>query len=85
MLLSAMGTGIGYKVGEFSKNQVAGITNSFSNTMASKPTGILTIEGPYTNSAWPSVAGNIGGSVAGEGVSAYGQSLVDYLKQFMTK
>ena len=66
MLLSAAGTAVEFKAGEFGKNQADKIWNSYSAAMKSKPTGFLTIEGPYARSAWPSIAGNIGGSVGAE-------------------
>jgi hypothetical protein len=34
--------------------------------MKSKPTGFLTIEGPYARSILPSIGGNIGGNAAAE-------------------
>jgi hemolysin activation/secretion protein len=82
MLLTAVGTGIGYKATDLSKNQVAGITNSFSNTIASKPTGFLTIEGPYSQSLLPSSVGAGVGSVIGEKISSYGDEVKIFLQQF---
>ncbi len=82
MLLTAVGTGIGYKATDLSKNQVAGITNSFSNTIASKPTGFLTIEGPYSQSLLPSSVGAGVGSVIGEKISSYGDEVKVFLQQF---
>jgi hypothetical protein len=66
MLLSAAGTAVGFKVGDLTKGQFAKLTGSYSATMKSKPAGFLTIEGPYSRSPLPSIAGNIGGSVGSE-------------------
>jgi hypothetical protein len=66
MLLSAAGTAVGFKVGDLSKGQFAKMTDSYSATMKSKPTGFLTIEGPYSRSPLPNLFGNIGGSVTSE-------------------
>ncbi len=66
MLLSAAGTAVGFRAGEFGKNQADKIVNSYSATMKSKPTGFLTIEGPYTRSPIPNLAGNTVGSLFSE-------------------
>jgi hypothetical protein len=72
MLLSAAGTAVGFKAGEFGKNQADKIWNSYSATMKSKPTGFLTIEGPYTRSMVPSTVGNMGGSATSEAAAYVG-------------
>ena len=66
MLLSAAGTAVGFKVGELTKGSISKFTDSYGATMKSKPTGFLTIEGPYSRSAWPSTMGNMVGSAFGE-------------------
>lgn len=66
MLLSAAGTAVRFKVGDLTKGSISKFTDSYSATMKSKPTGVLTIEGPYSRSALPSIAGNIGASVGSE-------------------
>ena len=80
MLLSAAGTAFGFKVGDLTKGQMAKFTDSFSATMKSKPTGFLTIEGPYSRSAWPNIAGNMVGSLATETSSIYFQSYIDQFR-----
>jgi hypothetical protein len=80
MLLSAAGTAVGFKVGDLTKGQMAKFTDSFSATMKSKPTGFLTIEGPYSRSAWPNIAGNMVGSLATETSSIYFQSYIDQFR-----
>ena len=54
MLLSAAGTAVGFKAGDFGKAQADKIWCSYSATMKSKPMGFLTIEGPYSRSIVPS-------------------------------
>jgi hypothetical protein len=66
MLLSAAGTAVGFKGGDLTKGSISKFTDSYSATMKSKPTGFLTIEGPYSRSPFPSIAGNIGGSIGSE-------------------
>ncbi len=81
MLLSAAGTAVGFKVGEFGKGQADKIWSSYSATMTSKPTGFLTIEGPYSRSVWPSTVGNVGGSAASETSTASIDPLKMYFEQ----
>ena len=81
MLLSAAGTAVGFKVGDLTKGQMAKFTDSFSATMKSKPTGFLTIEGPYSRSPWPNIAGNRGGSAATEITTTSFDTLKVYLDQ----
>jgi hypothetical protein len=80
MLLSVAGTAVGFKAGEFSKNQVDKIWNSYSSTMKSKPAGFLTIEGPYSKSILPSTLGNITGSAASEATTGYLQGYIDQFR-----
>jgi hypothetical protein len=80
MLLSAAGTAVGFKVGDLTKGQFSKMTDSYSATMKSKPTGFLTIEGPYSRSAWPNVAGNMVGSLATETAPVYLQSYIDQFR-----
>ena len=81
MLLSAAGTAVGFKVGDLTKGQMAKFTDSFGATMKSKPTGFLTIEGPYLRSAWPNIAGNMVGSVTTETTAISSDPLRVYLEQ----
>lgn len=83
MLLSAAGTAVGYKAGELTKNQVSQFTDSFRATLVSKPTGVLTIEGPYARSIWPSTAASATGGVIGEKISSYTTDLQEFLNQFL--
>jgi hypothetical protein len=83
MLLSAVGTGVGYKLGDMGKNQMSQVTDSFKATLVSKPTGILTIEGPYSKSILPSSVGSGVGSVVGEKISTYGADVKDFLNQLL--
>ena len=80
MLLSAAGTAVGFKVGDLTKGQFAKMTDSFSATMKSKPTGFLTIEGPYSRSILPSTLGNMAGSGASEAAPGYFQSYIDQFR-----
>jgi hypothetical protein len=80
MLLSAAGTAVGFKAGDLTKGQIAKFTDSFSATMKSKPTGFLTIEGPYSRSVWPNVAGNMAGSLVTETSSIYLQNYIDQFR-----
>ena len=81
MLLSAAGAAVGFKVGEFGKSQADKIVHSYSATMESKPTGFLTIEGPYSRSAWPSTVGNMAEGVATEFITISSDPLRIYLEQ----
>ena len=83
MLLSALGTGVGYKLGDIGKNQISQFTDSFKATLVSKPTGFLTIEGPYSKNILPSSVGSGVGSVIGEKVSTYSADVKDFLSQFL--
>jgi 3-deoxy-D-arabino-heptulosonate 7-phosphate (DAHP) synthase len=80
MLLSALGTAVGFKVGDLTKGQFAKMTDSYSATMKAKPTGFLTIEGPYSRSALPSTMGNMVGSGATETTSTYLQNYIDQFR-----
>ena len=80
MLLSAAGTAIGFKVGELTKGQFAKMTDSYSATMISKPTGFLTIEGPHSRNTLPSLMGNVGGSIASETASVYLKAYFDQIR-----
>jgi hypothetical protein len=80
MLLSAAGTAVGFKLGELTQGQLAKITDSYSATMISKPAGFLTIEGPYSRSAWPSTLGNMMDSGVSEAVPGYFQSYIDQFR-----
>jgi hypothetical protein len=72
MLLSAAGTAVGFKAGDFGKAQADKIVNSYSASMKSKPMGFLTIEGPYSRSPIPNILGNIGGSSFSEAAAYSG-------------
>ena len=75
MLLSAAGTAVGFKAGEFGKTQADKIWSSYKTTLQSKPTGFLTIEGPYTRSILPSSIGSGVGSIAGEKIASYSEDV----------
>lgn len=84
-LLSAAGTAVGFKAGDFGKAQADKIWSSYSASMKSKPTGFLTIEGPYSRSIVPSSIGSGIGSITGEKIAAYNQDVTLFLGQFGVK
>ena len=83
-MLSAAGTAVGFKAGEFGKTQADKIWSSYKTTLQSKPTGFLTIEGPYTRSMVPSTVGNIGGGVISESAAYAGlQSSQEFINSIL--
>ena len=71
---------VGFKVGDLTKGQMAKFTDSFSATMKSKPTGFLTIEGPYSRSMVPSLGGNATSSIASETLTLTAQNYIDQIR-----
>jgi hypothetical protein len=53
--------------------------------MKSKPTGFLTIEGPYSRSILPSSIGSGIGGITGEKIASYSQDVSIFLGQFESK